>query len=115
MIGDKVGKVFYLKNKDTSPNKTSPVFEDEMSDNPLDAIESLGINDAQPQCMDFDGDLDCDCIIAFRDGTIKYYKNVGTATSPNMQDQNTNLGISVPSPPPLPYYKLACKDISVYP
>ena len=53
--------------------------------NPLDGID-VGYS-AKPWCGDLDNDGDKDCLIGESDGTVKYFLNTGSASSPAYTEQ----------------------------
>merc|ERR1712046_330172 len=72
-IGDKDGTVKYYKNTGAAD---SPAYTPQTgASNPLNGID-FGDN-ASPWCGDLDGDGDNSCFIGGKDGTVKYYKNIG--------------------------------------
>jgi hypothetical protein len=78
IIGDLSGAVHYFKNTGTA---TVPVFVEQIGiNNPFNAV-AVG-NFAAPAFADIDGDGKVDLFVGAKDGTIKYYKNTGTATVP---------------------------------
>jgi VCBS repeat-containing protein len=63
------------------------------SDNPLNF--GTGFNHSKAALADVDGDGDLDAVVGGRDGahpiggTLKYFRNTGTATSPHYEEQTT--------------------------
>jgi uncharacterized protein (DUF2141 family) len=77
-IGEKNGTIYYYKN---TGSLTSPAFTlQTSSSNPLDGID-IGLY-ATPAFVDIDSDGDMDAFIGEGSGTIYYYKNTGSATTP---------------------------------
>lgn len=77
-IGSSLGSIYYYRNTGTPG---SPVFTEQTgSANPLNGVNP-GYCSA-PALVDIDGDLDYDCFIGMDAGTVVYYKNSGTASSP---------------------------------
>ncbi len=77
------GTVGYFENVGTTIN---PIFSQKTgSSNPLnDVVVSGG---AAPAFADFDSDGDMDVFIGQDDGTINYFKNIGTSTNPSFSEQ----------------------------
>ncbi|WP_160166322.1 VCBS domain-containing protein [Calothrix sp. PCC 7507] len=78
-IGSKDGLVRYYKNTN---NANYPILVEQVGTAFLD----VGI-DSKPSLADIDGDGDLDLIIGEKFGTLKYYKNIGTATNPIVSEQ----------------------------
>jgi hypothetical protein len=77
-IGEFYGKIFYYKNTGTA---AAPVFAATTgASNPLNGVDL--VKDTAPSFVDLDNDGDMDAFIGAWDGTIVYYKNTGTATTP---------------------------------
>jgi hypothetical protein len=55
------------------------------TNNPFDGVD-IGDNSA-PQLVDYEGDGDLDIAIGRQDGSIAFYENIGSATSPNYVEQ----------------------------
>lgn len=55
------------------------------TNNPFDGVD-IGDNSA-PQLVDYEGDGDLDIAIGRQDGSIAYYENTGSASSPNYVEQ----------------------------
>jgi hypothetical protein len=53
--------------------------------NPFNGID-VGLSSA-PTFADIDGDGDLDAVVGAGDGSLKYYKNTGTATNPIYTEQ----------------------------
>jgi hypothetical protein len=76
-IGNFYGPTSYYKNTGT---KTAPVFTQQTgANNPLNGVTAYN---ATPAFVDIDHDGDKDVFFGSLYGTIAYYKNTGTATSP---------------------------------
>ena len=71
--------VKYYRNMGTV-NRTTPVFEEQAS-NPLSAATGSGFGLA-PECFDVNGDGLPDCIFGTANGTLIYWRNVGSASQP---------------------------------
>jgi len=77
-IGSFAGTITYYKNTGTS---AAAVFTLQGgAANPFNGVSVS--NDAYPAFVDIDGDGDLDAFIGAWDGTVRYYKNTGTATVP---------------------------------
>ena len=84
-IGESGGSIKYYKNTGTS---NSPTFSVQTGGN--NPLNSVSLDDTHPAFVDMDGDGDQDCIIGRGDhtiGTIFYYKNTGTSSSPTFSLQ----------------------------
>ncbi|MBC1241934.1 VCBS domain-containing protein, partial [Nostoc sp. 2RC] len=78
IVGVDDGTLKYYKNTGTA---TNPVYTAQtVTANPFNGID-VGSYSA-PTLADIDGDGDVDAIVGVNDGTLKYYKNTGTATNP---------------------------------
>lgn len=77
-IGNAAGVIAYYKNTGTLG---APVFTLQSgASNPFNGVD---VGDyAAPAFADIDGDGDKDALIGAGDGTLKYYKNTGTAAAP---------------------------------
>ncbi len=76
-IGVSNGTIEYYKN---TGNKSSPNFEKQTGiNNPLGSI-NLG-SEVAPNFVDIDNDGDMDVFIGRDNGTVEYYKNVGSKTN----------------------------------
>jgi WD40 repeat protein len=77
-IGSDDGTIMYYKNTGTA---TTPVFTLQTgAANPFNSVDVGSY--ATPTFLDIDGDGDKDAFIGSVDGTIRYYKNTGTASVP---------------------------------
>ncbi|MEO8417025.1 MAG: VCBS repeat-containing protein, partial [Ginsengibacter sp.] len=82
-IGGQNGRIRFYKNTGTP---SSPVFQLQTGvADPLNAI-NVGVSSA-PVFVDIDGDGDKDLFVGSYIGTIQYFKNIGSATIPNFQEQ----------------------------
>jgi len=78
-VGQVDGTIQFLRNDGTS---SSPSFTDVVGAmNPFNGVD-VGQRSA-PTFGDIDGDGDLDCFIGEQNGSVKYYRNDGTATNPN--------------------------------
>ncbi|MBR8826408.1 MAG: VCBS repeat-containing protein [Gomphosphaeria aponina SAG 52.96 = DSM 107014] len=79
-IGEENGNVNYFKNTGTS---TNPQFvEVTGTQNPLNSFD-VG-NNSTPTWVDIDKDGDFDAFMGEKNGTIKYFKNIGNSTNPQL-------------------------------
>ena len=78
------------------------------TDNPLDTAGL--VNQIKPQLVDIDGDSDLDLFVGLSDGTVSYFKNTGTISSPIFERQ---LGANNPlsSVDTIGYINLSFADI----
>jgi uncharacterized protein (DUF2141 family) len=82
-IGAGDGTITYYKNTGTT---TAPAFIVQTgAANPLNGVDVLYLS--APAFVDIDGDGDMDAFIGDLYGTISYYKNTGTATTPAFTEQ----------------------------
>ena len=84
-VGNNAGNIKYYRNIN---NPTLAMYTEQTAsqNHPLHGVD-VG-DKAAPFCeRDFDGDGDYDCFIGTSDGSIKYYKNTGTATAPAFTEQ----------------------------
>jgi len=82
-IGNNDGGVQYFKNTGT---KYAPVFVEQTgTSNPLSSV-AVG-NLAAPAFVDINNDGVMDVFVGAFDGTVSYYKNIGTTTSPSFAIQ----------------------------
>ncbi|WP_414756384.1 VCBS domain-containing protein, partial [Anabaena sp. CCY 9910] len=78
IVGEGEGTLKYYKNTGSA---TNPVYTVQTGTaNPFNGID-VGFF-ITPTLADIDGDGDLDAIVGERDGTLKYYKNTGSATNP---------------------------------
>jgi VCBS repeat-containing protein len=95
IVGEASGTLKYYKNTGTV---TNPVYTEQTGTaNPFNSIDVGSYS--KPTFADIDGDGDKDLIVGEASGTLKYYKNTGTATNPSYSQQtgtaNPFNGISV--------------------
>ncbi len=82
IIGNGSGDIYYFQN---TGNASRPVFQEVTgAGNPLDAVD-VGAR-AKPWCGNLDGDGDNDCFVGNVDGTIIYFQNTGSVSSPTFQE-----------------------------
>ena len=78
IVGEFYGSLKYYKNTGTA---TAPVYVEQTGTaNPFNGID-IGFF-SKPTFADIDKDGDLDAIIGTSSGTLRYYKNTGTATNP---------------------------------
>jgi hypothetical protein len=88
-IGSATGAIFYYKNTGTA---SAPVLTLQAgASNPLNSAAIVNV--AVMDFADLDGDGDLDTFIGQNNGTIRYFRNTGTATSPAFTEQT---GVSNP-------------------
>jgi hypothetical protein len=82
-IGEYEGFINYYENigSDSFPNFLIQTG----SSNPFDSID-IGY-ESSPELVDIDGDGDSDAFIGAKDGSIYFYRNIGTITSPIFSQQ----------------------------
>lgn len=81
-IGEASPVVNYYEN---TGSNASPIFMERTGAlNPLNAVYLFS---SGPAFVDIDGDGDMDCFSSEKDGTIKYFKNNGNATTSNFVEQ----------------------------
>ncbi len=82
-VGEEQGPINYYKNIGTV---NRPVFEEQTGEaNPFKDMAAY--HNISPTLVDIDADGDSDAFIGNREGTVKYYQNIGTATSPTFEEQ----------------------------
>jgi len=78
-VGERNSPLRYFENTGSS---TSPVYiERTGTANPFNTLD-VGFNSA-PNFMDIDGDGDMDAFVGENFGTVKFFENTGTASTPN--------------------------------
>jgi hypothetical protein len=87
-VGNSYGDLYLYENTGTA---TAPAFAGPVG-NPY-GLAGVGPN-VSPSFGDVDGDGDLDAFIGFQSGSIKFYRNTGSATAPHFQLQ-TAAGLSV--------------------
>uniref|UniRef100_UPI0034E03258 FG-GAP-like repeat-containing protein n=1 Tax=Candidatus Thiodubiliella endoseptemdiera TaxID=2738886 RepID=UPI0034E03258 len=95
VVGENDGTLKYYQNTGTTSN---PAYEAKTGDdNPFNGINA-GYS-SSPILVDIDGDGDLDLVVGERNGTLKYYQNTGTTSSPAYEaktgDDNPFNGIDV--------------------
>jgi Ca2+-binding RTX toxin-like protein len=95
VIGDWEGNINYYKNIGSA---NLPSFSKQTgNNNPFNGVNVVFYS--APSFADIDGDGDLDAFIGSSDGTIKYYKNTGSISSPSFQAQpeanNPFMGVDV--------------------
>lgn len=80
VVGERNGSLFYFQNTGT---RTAPLFTLQTGNaSPFNGL-SLGLNSyVNPALVDLDADTDLDLVVGAADGTLSYFKNVGSKTSP---------------------------------
>ncbi|WP_369178004.1 FG-GAP-like repeat-containing protein [Candidatus Thiodubiliella endoseptemdiera] len=78
VVGESDGTLKYYQNTGTTSN---PAYEVKTGDdNPFNSID---VGDfSKPTLADIDGDGDLDLVVGEKNGTLKYYQNTGTTSSP---------------------------------
>ncbi|WP_181280690.1 VCBS domain-containing protein [Aphanothece hegewaldii] len=83
VVGEKYGTLKYYLNTGTA---LAPVYREQTgTSNPFNDI-NVG-NYSTPTFADIDSDGDLDAVVGASDGTLKYYKNTGTALAPVYREQ----------------------------
>ncbi len=91
MVGDGAGQLHYFENiASTGANANFVLSTPYYEDNTSTAID-VG-HHAIPRFVDLDRDGDYDMIIGKKIGSLTYYENVGTTTSPSFEKQTDDLG-----------------------
>ena len=85
-IGNKDGNLVFFRNTGSS---TAPSFTNEAS---TFGISDAGAN-AAPSFTDIDNDGDLDAFVGERFGGILFFRNTGTAASPNFVNETNNFGL----------------------
>jgi len=82
IVGEGYGTLFYFEN--TGSATAANFVQRASSSNPFDDIDVGGNNSySSPSLRDIDGDGDLDALIGGADGTLNYFENTGTSTTPN--------------------------------
>jgi Bacterial Ig-like domain/Peptidase M10 serralysin C terminal/FG-GAP-like repeat/RTX calcium-binding nonapeptide repeat (4 copies)/Putative Ig domain/Bacterial Ig domain len=83
LVGEFFGTVNYYKNtgSEIAPSYTAQTG----TANPFNGIDIGYLS--TPTLADIDGDGDLDLLVGEQDGTVKYYKNTGTAIAPSYTEQ----------------------------
>lgn len=92
-------KIAFYKNIGTSLKAKFHLITDD-----FDSISNLGILGVFPTFGDLDGDNDLDMILGEDGGSLIYYQNIGTATSPNFifsQANYQSINVSAAASPQL--------------
>ena len=82
-IGEHAGNLNFYQRQNSGAGSTSFSVVTGGSD-PFNGVAVAG---ASPAFVDIDGDGDQDCFIGDYDGTVKYYRNTGSSTSPTFTAQ----------------------------
>lgn len=89
-LGLENGTIKYYENQSTGSGAVFTVGQNNYTDNTGAVISSGGY--CYPQLFDLDKDNLLDLIIGRKDGSIAFYKNIGTASSPSFELQDNTLG-----------------------
>ena len=83
VVGEHYGTLRYFKNTGSA---SAPAFTEQSgAANPFNGVD-VGYESA-PSFADLDGDGDLDVVAGVRDGTLRYFKNIGSATAPDFAEQ----------------------------
>ena len=83
VVGATDGTLHYFKNTGSA---IAPAFSEQIGGpNPFNGVDvgSLSV----PSFADLDGDGDIDAVVGAQDGTLRYFKNTGTAIAPTFTQQ----------------------------
>ncbi|MEJ6479856.1 VCBS domain-containing protein [Nostoc punctiforme UO1] len=83
IVGESNGTLRYYKNTGSATNPT--YLEQTGTANPFNGFDVGYIS--SPTLADIDGDGDLDAIVGESNGTLRYYKNTGSATNPTYLEQ----------------------------
>jgi hypothetical protein len=92
-IGGFTNSVQYFQNIGSTSNANFVEIPVSSTNHPFYNVNFEQVS--TPYFVDIDADGDQDCFVGEADGTIRYYKNFGTVTSPNLIQQN---GVLSPNP-----------------
>jgi hypothetical protein len=84
VFGDSDGTLYFLKN---TGNANAPVFSEQtLAANPFAGVD-VG-DSSTPAFADIDRDGDFDLVVGSIDGTLSYFENTGTATTPSFAQRS---------------------------